>query len=202
MKPPGGRKPLGGDDARVWSHASQSIKPLRQKKARVHPAVDGNADETPARKTKTEAPAAPRPTIAPAKQPLAKSLPSASPKPASIAVIDRKTARKIRSGQVDIEARVDLHGMRQDEAHDALIAFLRRSRSRGLRWVLVITGKGRSGEIDSDRRFEMPSRDRGVLKRNVPRWLNEPELRAMVVSFTEAAIRHGGEGALYVHLRK
>ncbi len=202
VKRSGGRKPLGGDDARVWSHAAQNIKPLKLKKSRVHPAVDGNADETPASPRKAEALPAPRPPIAPAKQPPARPPQSASPKPASIAVVDRKTARKIRSGQVEIEARVDLHGMRQDEAHDALIAFLRRSRSRGLRWVLVITGKGRSGEIDGERPFEMPSRDRGVLKRNVPRWLSEPELRAMVVSYTEAAIRHGGEGALYVHLRK
>ena len=89
--------------------------------------------------------------------------------------------------------------MRQDEAHGALRAFLSRCHSRGLRFVLVITGKGKTASATDG--ISPEARDRGVLKRNVPRWLEEPDVRSIVVSYTTAAIRHGGEGALYVHLR-
>ena len=68
---------------------------------------------------------------------------------------------------------------------------------------MVITGKGKLTDRDDDAPFDMTrQRERGVLKRNVPRWLDAPELRSLVVSYTSAAIQHGGEGALYVHLRK
>ena len=94
--------------------------------------------------------------------------------------------------------------MRQAEAHLALRRFLMSCHSRGLRWVLVITGKGgarRQSDDESDS-FWAGANERGVLKRNVPMWLAEPELRAIVVSFAAAAIPHGGEGALYIQLRK
>ena len=92
--------------------------------------------------------------------------------------------------------------MRQDEAHIALIGFLRRCLGKGQRWVLVITGKGKASDEDREAPFDMTrNRDRGVLKRNVPRWLEEPDVRLMIVSYTTAAIQHGGEGALYIHLR-
>ena len=115
-----------------------------------------------------------------------------------MAQFDRSSARKIRSGQKPIEARVDLHGMRQDEAHGELRAFLHRCQARGLRYVLVITGKGKASTSSDDMYVE---RERGVLRRNVPRWLEEPDLRRIVVSFATAAIQHGGEGAIYIQLR-
>ncbi len=69
--------------------------------------------------------------------------------------------------------------------------------------MLVITGKGMAGSRSRDMPFDMSApRDRGVLKRNVPRWLEEPDLRGLIISYTTASIAHGGEGALYVHLRK
>lgn len=119
-----------------------------------------------------------------------------------LADFDRKAVRRIRSGRIEIEARIDLHGMRQDEAHRALRSFLTGCQARGLRWVLVITGKGRA-QSDGDR-VSTPfyeSDERGVLRRSVPRWLAEPDLRHMVVSYTTAALHHGGEGALYIRLR-
>ena len=119
--------------------------------------------------------------------------PVPAPAPADF---DRRSARKIRSGQVEIEARIDLHGLRQDEAHAVLRSFLIRAHDRGLRYVLVITGKGRASSSEDDDR-----RHRGILKRNVPRWLAEPDLSSIVVSHTEAAIHHGGEGAIYIHIR-
>jgi DNA-nicking Smr family endonuclease len=92
--------------------------------------------------------------------------------------------------------------MRQSEAHTALRSFLLSCYAKGRRNVLVITGKGGAsrGEDPAPSSF-MDTRERGVLKRNVPHWLAEPELRAIVVSYREAAQPHGGGGALYIHLR-
>jgi len=121
-----------------------------------------------------------------------------------LSLFDRKAARRLRGGQIEIEARVDLHGLRQSEAHSTLRRFLMSCQARGARWVLVITGKGaprRRGEDEDNHASRFGREERGVLKRNVPMWLAEPELRAIVVSFTTAAIQHGGEGALYVQLR-
>ena len=90
-----------------------------------------------------------------------------------------------------IHGRLDLHGMTQAEAHDALLGFLHRSQASGARVVLVITGKGVRGDSE-----------RGVLKRQVPMWLRLPEFRDIVVGFETAGIGHGGEGAMYVRLRR
>lgn len=120
-----------------------------------------------------------------------------------LADFDRKAVRRIRSGRIEIEARMDLHGMRQDEAYAALRGFLNSCHARGLRWVLIITGKGRVS-LDGDRELVTAGHltaGRGVLRRSVPRWLAEPELRPIIVSYTTAATHHGGEGALYVQLR-
>jgi DNA-nicking Smr family endonuclease len=117
--------------------------------------------------------------------------------------IDRRRARKLAAGRAEIEARLDLHGMRQSEAHVALRAFLFACHAKGLRNVLVITGKGSA--LDGDATSHAHSwgqRDRGILKRSVPRWLAEPELRPIVVGYTAAHSRHGGEGALYLQLRR
>ena len=116
--------------------------------------------------------------------------------------IEPRKARRVAKGHDEIEARIDLHGMRQSEAHGALRGFLMRAHQNGLRMVLVITGKGRAGDHDRHAPFDMfQDRDRGVLRRNVPRWLAEPELRAIVVGHTSAHMKHGGDGAFYVQLR-
>ncbi|MDM7849567.1 Smr/MutS family protein [Pseudochrobactrum kiredjianiae] len=104
--------------------------------------------------------------------------------------IDRPTIRKIAKGRVDIQARIDLHGMRQHEAHDLLYGFLSDAWHRGLRFVLVITGKGTS--MGSD----------GVLKQAVPHWFSTPLFRIYVSAYEDAVRHHGGQGALYVRLRK
>jgi DNA-nicking Smr family endonuclease len=108
--------------------------------------------------------------------------------------------RQVAAGKVAIGDHLDLHGMRQDEAHARLRAFLLRSQANGHRMVLVITGKG----AGTGRHDEQPfgATPRGVLRRSVPQWLEEPELRAIVLSYAPAGVRHGGEGALYVRLRK
>ena len=102
--------------------------------------------------------------------------------------------QRIARGRHDIDGRLDLHGMTQAEAHDALFGFLRAKQARGAKVLLIITGKGARGGDDGG--------GRGVLKRMVPLWLGKPECRSLVVGFEAAAIGHGGEGALYVSLRK
>lgn len=120
-----------------------------------------------------------------------------------LADFDRRKARQIASGKVEIDGRIDLHGMTQSEAHSTLVAYLHAAYAKGRRVVLVITGKGDDADDGHELLYErMARRGRGVLRRTVPQWLQEPELRAVVSSFTTASVRHGGSGALYVHLRK
>ena len=129
------------------------------------------------------------------------------PKPAStpqaVDGFDRKRLKRIATGRIEIDGRLDLHGLREAEAHMRLRGFLHQAQAQGKRTVLIITGKGR---IDDDPTapfdFGADRTMRGVLKRNVPRWLAEPDIARIVVSFATAHARHGGEGALYVHLRR
>ena len=102
--------------------------------------------------------------------------------------IDRASAERLKRGRHKVEARLDLHGMTQDEAHRALLAFIRAARTAGNRCVLVITGHGRIGG--------------GVLKSAVPRWLDEPAFRPHLLAVATAQPRDGGGGALYVMLRR
>ncbi len=104
--------------------------------------------------------------------------------------LERPVKRKLAKGHLALEARIDLHGMIQSEAHGFLLGFLMQAHMRGLRHVLVITGKGAS--IGSD----------GALKRAVPLWFSLPEFRPLISSYEPAARNHGGEGALYVRLAR
>lgn len=178
------RRGLTYEDRVLWTHVSSSIKPLRAKARNV-------ADES------DEAEA----TKPPAKQPpkfkklasLAQvtAAPRAVTKPAapSLEPLTRRMKQRVAKGKHAIDARLDLHGFTQSEAHSVLLRFLRSARERDARLVLVITGKGRGGEM-------------GVLRRHVPQWLGLPEFRELVVGFEDAAITHGGEGALYVRVRR
>jgi DNA-nicking Smr family endonuclease len=112
--------------------------------------------------------------------------------------LDRPLRRALARGQTQIEARIDLHGMTQADAHGALFGFLRRTQAQGVAVVLVITGKGGPGATDG--RFG--DGQRGILRRLVPLWLSLPEMRRVVSGFSEAGPRHGGGGALYVRLRR
>ena len=104
--------------------------------------------------------------------------------------IDRANAERLKRGLHPIEARLDLHGMTQAEAHRALAAFIHKSRDAGRRCVLVITGRGLG-----------PSGP-GVLKSAVPRWLEEASLRRQILAMAPAQSRDGGAGALYLLLRR
>jgi DNA-nicking Smr family endonuclease len=198
----GGSKEPPSQDDEIWSRLAVSIEPLKRRKGRVHHALSGARAAEPAARPVVKSEERTDVQTAKRDKPVRQTAPSytrtKTPAPPQLAEFDRKSVRKIRGGRAEIEARVDLHGLHQDEAHHALRTFLMRCHSRGLRFVLVITGKGKAASAETS---YLSERDRGVLKRNVPRWLEEPELRSIIVSFTTAAIRHGGEGALYVHLR-
>lgn len=103
---------------------------------------------------------------------------------------DQPTRRKLARGRLPVEAKIDLHGLTQSEAHGFLLSFLHAAHGRGLRYVLVVTGKGASFGSD------------GVLRRAVPTWLATPSFRVIVAGYDEAARNHGGAGALYVRLRR
>ncbi|MDH4983393.1 Smr/MutS family protein [Hyphomicrobium sp. D-2] len=211
-KSPWGKKNparLTTEERALWEYTAQSINPIKGKKQRFHPAVpedeppEKDAAPAPAKKAppgkmvRVAKPTIPSPPHTLIKRPPA--LPAPGPSPLEL---ERRKARKLSSGRIEIEGRIDLHGMRQAEAHSALLRFLHRAYGDGKRWVLVITGKGAPVKTAYDERFDGDGDLRGVLRRNVPRWLAEPDVSPLIIGFTTAAIRHGGEGALYVHLRR
>jgi DNA-nicking Smr family endonuclease len=194
-----GRGGLSDDDFALWEHTARTLKPLKGKKQRAVAMRDEPPRAPPRRAPEAEKPHAPARAAVAAKPAVA----SKAPPPIAI---DRRKARQIGSGRIEVEGKIDLHGMRQSEAHSTLRRFLLRAHADERRWVLVITGKGDPlrrgyGGEEEEAGFRGDP-ERGVLKRNVPRWLAEPELAAIVVGFTEAAVRHGGAGALYVQLRR
>ena len=104
--------------------------------------------------------------------------------------LDKRTAQRLRRGKINVEAQLDLHGFKQDEAHMALNRFLTQSSNVGRRCVLVITGKGAL------------SQGGGVLRKMVPLWLNENTNRKFVLSFTYSTPADGGTGAIYILLKR
>ena len=135
----------------------------------------------------------PRPGRAPVPRGVAPLAPE--PKPAPPSRLDRRFTQRLARGLIAIDARIDLHGLTQAEAHAQLTAFLRRGRREGARTVLVITGKGAASDADD-------GPPRGVLRRQVPLWLSASGLREGVIAFAPAHPEHGGSGALYVRLRR
>lgn len=202
-----GRKPfaLSGEDRELWRHVTRSVAPnTRKRRVPVHPVPEvagPAAGEQPVSPPPCAPTAQPRPpaTKAGARSKRVESLAPVPVAPEHPQPMDRRNMRRFAKGQHRIEARIDLHGMRQSEAHGALRAFLLRSHAAGLRHVLVITGKGTPAASTDD--WQPQERERGVLRRNVPRWLAEPELAAVVSATAPAHVRHGGDGALYVTLR-
>ena len=165
----------------LWDSVATHIKPLRKKPRAVRP-VTAEASDLPAQPAAASRPVA-------AVQPQKPSKPSVPP----LMPLGRRERARLSRGKSEIEARLDLHGMTQSRAHRTLFGFLQRAHHDGLTFVLVITGKGKVGG---------PEAERGVLRRQVPQWLRLPEFRSLVVGFEEAHIGHGGEGALYVRIRR
>ena len=147
-----------------------------------------------------EAAPAPKPSSAAASLPAASPTPSPArpPSPPPLVPIERNVKRNLSRGRIDADAALDLHGLNQAEAHHALRGFLVGAQSRGARLVIVVTGKGGRGAASATSWIDEP----GVLRRLVPHWLREADLRPVVLGFEEAARMHGGAGALYVRLRR
>ncbi len=187
------RRRLTPDEHKLWSGVVRSIAPLKRKRPGPHGlAAQGQSTAAPGehvppparRRAEPLRPPAPNSAIKPAVRP---ALP--------VAGLDRRQKQRLARGTEAIDGRIDLHGRNQSEAHAALLAFLRRAQAEGARFVLVITGKGGAAGAAS-------FGERGVLKRQVPHWLRLPEFRAYVVAAEAAHPAHGGEGALYLRIRR
>lgn len=119
------------------------------------------------------------------------------PQAAPLAPLERRLRQRLLRGRTSVDDVLDLHGLRQDEAHRSLRFFLHSAHSRGARLVLVVTGKGRASLHK-----EPHERETGVLRRSVPHWLRMPDMLPLIVGFEEAGDAHGGSGALYIRLRR
>ncbi len=177
------RRNLSEEERMLWESVAQQIKPLRKKP---------RAAKAPAPSPPVETPAIARPVPPPKPHPPVGIQRVPKPEAPPLAPIGRRERSQLSRGRKEIDARLDLHGMTQTRAHRVLFGFLQRAHSDGLTFVLVITGKGKMGAES----------ERGVLRRQVPHWLGLPEFRSLVVGFEEAHIGHGGEGALYVRIRR
>lgn len=172
---------LTDDEQELWDRLRQSVRPLAKPPTQTTERARDEAAEPVTAPDKAKARGRPRP---------AQPSPAATPVPA-LAPLEQRTRRRLARGLVEIDARVDLHGMRQERAFNVLVSFLRRAQTHDNRIVLVVTGKGRAGDGE-----------RGVLARSVPDWLSRPDLRGLVVGWEPAGRRHGGAGALYVRIRR
>jgi DNA-nicking Smr family endonuclease len=179
------RVDLSAEDLDLWRRLTRDIAPLprRARADRVRTDRSIEPADLPGGASEASSAAAQQPRRAPA-QPKPKPVPASDP----FAGIDRASAERLKRGKRAIEARLDLHGMTQSQAHRALSGFVAASRATGHRCVLVITGRGQLGG--------------GILKQAVPRWLAEPDLRSHVLTVAQAQPEHGGSGALYLLLRR
>lgn len=178
------RDDLSPEDRRIWTRVAGSVTPSRPKKA---PRIAVGAVEP-------DPPAPPHPTgraRAKAKPPAPVARPplDAAPRRSVPEELEPRRQRRLSRERDPIEAKIDLHGFGRFQAQDALTAFLLGAQARGFRAVLVITGQGRRGGT-------------GVIRASAQEWLQSPALRGVVSGFAPAARRHGGDGALYVTIRR
>ncbi len=186
------KRTLTDEDRQLWNRIRDSVTPLPGK------AVETDIEEWiehPAQLVAPPKASLPNKPVFPAASPVKPFLPAYVPPlstpriaPAGVPSLDDVTIRKLRKGRLEIDARIDLHGMTESAAHDALLRFVRAEQRTGSRIVLVITGKGKAGE--------------GVLRRAVPLWFAEAAFKPLVGGFRRAHPAHGGEGALYLRIRR
>jgi DNA-nicking Smr family endonuclease len=182
----GKKRGLTGEDRALWDEIAKSIKPLPGRRTKI-----GDEPEALSIEDQTAKGAAKRNRPVAATAPVKRREPKAPP----LTPMDRRLKAKVSRGSADIDAKLDLHGHTQAEAKSRLLRFLESAQSREHGLVLVITGKGKRSD-------DSWSGEGGVLKRQVPLWLSLPEFRALVISFEEAGVRHGGAGALYIRVRR
>ena len=180
------RRVLSYEERVLWTTVTKAIAPLR-----ASPLPWGEVDARSASGEGLkphEAHELPHPNPLP-KGERKRAVPAPPPSAPPLTPLGRRMKQRVARGKEKIDARLDLHGLTQSEAHGDLLRFLRNAHARDARLVLVITGKGRGPEP-------------GVLRRQVPQWLGLPEFRALVIGFEDAHATHGGEGALYVRVRR
>ncbi|MBI4183987.1 MAG: Smr/MutS family protein [Proteobacteria bacterium] len=187
---------VSGEESTLFEYAMRGAERLRKREAEPGPpsAPEAKAKPAPAPAKRNK----PGPGAAPAR-PKPAPAPPADLETGLLPGVDRRTAERFRRGQLPIEAWLDLHGHTRAAARRALLEFIHAAHHAGRRAVLVITGKGARVRQDETGRAAL---DVGVLYEQVPRWLNGPELRPLVLGFARARARHGGEGALYVLLKR
>ena len=176
------RRPRNLSDAErsLWSRFTRSVAPLRPRpvpadRCSRHAAQQGETCRLPA------------PPRGAQRRAAAEAAPGLEP-------LDRRFKQRLARGTKAIDARLDLHGKTQDQAHALLCVSCAGRRPTARKVALIITGKGTRARDDRS--------ERGVLKRQVPQWLRLPEFRAYVIGFEHAHVGHGGEGALYVRIRR
>ncbi|MGQ9364862.1 Smr/MutS family protein [Azospirillum sp. ST 5-10] len=177
------KRTLSEEERRLWRLVMRDAQPLPGRTLAEEMTSAPPAPAPPPEAAPAAAPTAPAPARRgkPALPPL---------RPGEHVDMDRRSADRLRRGRMEIDGRIDLHGMTQAQAHGALAAFVHRCWHEGRRCVLVITGKGSF------------SPEGGVLRRAVPRWLADPPLRPMILAVQPAQPMHGGEGALYVLIKR
>lgn len=194
------RKKLHLGDWHLWTEVTRSVRPFRPQTLSGRDAAHLDEPPSPPKTATAPAPNSPgakalRPNI-PLKPKIQPAMASQGHNRQHQKPIEPRLGRKLRRGHLPIDGTIDLHGMRQDEAHAALCRFIPARFARGDRTILVITGKGLKktgfGQIEQ----------KGVLRSMLPVWLNEQTLSPMIAGWEHAAQDHGGEGAFYVRLKR
>jgi len=176
------RRRLSDDERELWRGVARRVTPLRRSTA-ADVAPDEPARQAPSASARKER--------------------AGAIQPPALAQFDRRLRQRVARGQTAIDVRLDLHGMTQKQAHAALLHFLVKAQAHDARMALVVTGKGSGAGMDAGiGAAGTAASERGVLRRQVPLWLSLPEFRRFVVSFEPAHGSHGGEGALYLRLRR
>ena len=171
------KKHPGDDDKGAWESLTETVKPLKQTKKLFHEIPKPKRIHVDS-----------KPMIGGERQ-FVRSDKSLTV--GNTDQMDHRTARKFKRGEFRVEGRIDLHGMTLDQAYTALTSFIERSAEAGKRSLLVITGHGLRSETG-----------RGAIREQAPRWLNEPFIRRYILAITQAEPKDGGQGALYVLLRR
>lgn len=184
------RRKLTHEERIIWAKVARTVTPLAGHQPAAEPEEDWflDPDGLPG-EAATHKKGHPQLRLEPESDSDAGTARLRPPEP-KVTGIDKPVRRKLAKGRLPVDGRIDLHGLTQSEAHNLLFGFLARAHERGLRHVLVITGKGSSPGSE------------GVLRRAVPQWLSKPEFRFLVSGVDAASRGHGGEGALYIRLRK
>lgn len=169
------RRGLSDEDKAVWKIVTRDIKPLRKKRLAEKPLMEGKPELAPVPRKKAKTAVVPASIAAPLK---------------AESRADKGTVARVKRGDYEVEARIDLHGMTLAQAHCKLVDFVQASFRQGLRCILVITGKG------------TPGAGKSTLRQEVPRWLALSELSRLILVVSSAQPKHGGEGALYLLLRR